>query len=274
MKISKLSLLLALCLPVVSFAQEADITLPELKPLPEVRISMQRMLRSTEGRYFLDLYAGIWNPHGTLTDLQEPKQINFKGTQKADFIDLNSVHVGTEQSAATAYRLAGTLNANTGSFKAELMEKTVPPSTSYLQFEPAFKAADKPILLFKFYGVQSADQPYGKSLKRVDVINKSNGEVLQSLQGFNAFGNSMGFLDVNFDGYYDVVLSDTSDGRKIEDKRFIYWMYNPKTKNFQRSPQLEKIVGFPKLKGELQQIDFGSGQIFRVDQGLLYPVSE
>lgn len=122
--------------------------------------------------------------------------------------------------------------------------------------------------------MQSADQPYGKSLKRVDVINKSNGKVLQSLQGFNAFGNSMGFLDVNFDGYYDVVLSDTSDGRKIEDKRFIYWMYNPKTKNFQRSPQLEKIAGFPKLKGELQQIDFGSGQIFRVDQGLLYPVSE
>ncbi|WP_257222739.1 MULTISPECIES: hypothetical protein [unclassified Acinetobacter] len=56
---SKLSFLLALCLPVISFAQDAEIAQPELKHLPDVRISMQRMLRSTEGRYFLDLYAGI-----------------------------------------------------------------------------------------------------------------------------------------------------------------------------------------------------------------------
>lgn len=79
---------------------------------------------------------------------------------------------------------------------------------------------------------------------------------------------------MNFDGFYDVVLSDTSEARKIEDKRFIYWMYNPQLKAFQRSPQLEKIVGFPTLKGESQKIDFGVGGQYRVDQGLLYPLND
>lgn len=79
---------------------------------------------------------------------------------------------------------------------------------------------------------------------------------MQSLTGFTAYAGSIGFLDVNFDGYYDVVLADTSDSRKVEDKRFIYWMYNPKTKQFQRSPQLEKIAGFPALHGEKQRDRF------------------
>ncbi len=48
-----------------------------------------------------------------------------------------------------------------------------------------------------------------------------------------------------------------------------------KTQKFQRAPQLEKIAGFPTLKGEfLQDIDFGQGQIYKVDQGLLYPVKQ
>ena len=47
-------------------------------------------------------------------------------------------------------------------------------------------------------------------------------------------------MDINFDGYYDVILSDLSQDRTIQDKRFIYWMYNPKTRQFQRSPQTEK----------------------------------
>ena len=45
--------------------------------------------------------------------------------------------------------------------------------------------------------------------------------------------------------------------------------YNPKTGQFQRSPQLENIVGFPSLHGEKQQIDFGNGQIYQVADGLL-----
>ena len=270
MKTLKISLIVSLFIPLFSFAETPQLEQESLKPLSDVRISMQRMLKSTDGRYFLDLYAGIWNPHGTLVDLQNPKRVSFKGIQKGDQLNLQSIAVQAEPPVNSSYQLTGVLNANTGALKATLIEQGASLS---LQFEPAFKALDKPVLLFKFYGVQGEDQPYGRSLKRVDVINKNNGQVMQTLEGFNAFGNSIGFLDVNFDGYYDVVLSDTSDGLKIEDKRFIYWMYNPKTHQFQRAPQLEKIVGFPTLKGEIQHIDFGQWQIYLVDQGLLYRIN-
>lgn len=87
--------------------------------------------------------------------------------------------------------------------------------------------------------------------------------------GFNAFAKSIGYMDINFDGYYDIILSDISQARTIKDKRYIYWIYNPKTQYFQRSPQLENIVGFPNLHGEKQQIDFGDGQLYQVENGLL-----
>ena len=51
-------------------------------------------------------------------------------------------------------------------------------------------------------------------------------------------------------------------------------MYNPKTQQFQRSPQLEKVVGLPNLHGEKRQIDFGNGQLYQVDNGLLIKVSQ
>ena len=239
-----------------------------LKQFHNVRVSMQRMLRSADGQYFLDLYAGIWNPHGTLKDLKNQKSIAFKGIQKGDQLNLKSVSVDSMDETATQYALEGKLNANTGLLSAVLTsaDKAV---NMPIAFEPAFPAADKPVIVFKFYGIDGEQQPYGKALKRIDIINKNNNAVMQSLSGFTAFAGSIGFLDINFDGYYDVVLADTSENRKVEDKRFIYWMYNPKTQQFQRSPQLEKIAGFPALQGENKQIDFGAGQLYQVQNGLL-----
>ena len=143
-----------------------------------------------------------------------------------------------------------------------------------IQFEPAFSAVEKPLFIFKFYGVENAQQPYGKALKQVQVLNKTTNQVVQSLTGFTAYPKSIGYMDINFDGYYDVIVSDLSQGRTVDDKRYIYWMYNPKTQQFQRSPQLEKIVGFPSLHGEKQQIDFGNGQLYQVQNGLLNRISD
>lgn len=251
-------------------ANAAAVPGSEYKTLHNVRVSMQRMLRSADNRYFLDLYAGIWNPHGVLKDLTENRSIAFKGSQKGDQLNLKSISVDSmdEEEVQQKYELSGQLDANTGLLSAVLTsaDKTL---NKGINFEPAFKAADKPMVVFKFYGAEGADQPYGKALKRIDIINKTNNTVMQSLTGFTAFAGSIGFLDINFDGYYDVVLADTADNNKVEDKRFIYWMYNPKTKQFQRSPQLEKISGFPALHGDKQQIDFGEGQVYQVTNGLL-----
>lgn len=237
-----------------------------LIPLNDVRVSMQRMLRSTEGRYFLSLYAGIWNPHAVMTDLVENKNIAFKGLQKANQLTLKSVNSEKDSAPTGEYQLTGSLNANTGYFQTVLTEGSENVGKN-IQFEPAVKVNDKPAFVFKFYGVSAAN--YGAAMQRVDVINKNNSQTIQTLTGFSAYPKSVGYMDINFDGYYDVILSDISQGKTVEEKRYIYWMYNPKTGQFQRSPQLDKIVGFPNLHGEKQQIDFGNGVIYQVKNGLL-----
>lgn len=257
--------LVLLSLPLLSHAEVANTTsLNPLKPLTDVRVSMQRMLKSSEGRYFLSLYAGIPKPHATLYDLIDHKNIEFKGTQKADQVVLDAVDGQTVQ-------LKGSLNVNSGIFKSNLVDIQAQSSNS-IQFEPAFKVANKPLFTFKFYGVKADTQAQEQLLTRVDVVNKTNNSVVQTLTGFSAYPKSIGYMDINFDGYYDVILSDLSQDRKVEYKRYIYWMYNPKTGLFQRSPQLEKIIGFPNLHGETQQIDFGTGQIYQVEKGLLHVI--
>lgn len=265
----------ALSISSVSFAETSTttaISANPLKPLTNVRISMQRMLKSSEGRYFLSLYAGIAKPHAVLTDLIEKKNINFKGTQKADQIVMDAVHDGTSDDFIPM-QLNGSLNVNSGIFKSNLVNVQEQTSSS-IQFEPAFKVVNKPLFTFKFYGVKADTPTQEQLLTRVDVINKTNNTVAQTLTGFSAYPNSIGYMDINFDGYYDVILSDLSQDRKVQDRRYIYWMYNPKTNQYQRSPQMEKIVGLPKLHGETKQIDFGEGQVYQVDnKGLLHPVN-
>lgn len=256
-----------------AFAETIERSSSTLKPLNGVRVSMQRMLKSSEGRYFMSLYAGVDNPRATLTDLMTGSSTTFKGAQKGDQLFLKSVDVTADTKMnSNSEQLSGTLNANTGIFKATLSNKSNVVGQA-IQFEPAFKVVNKPVFIFKFYGQDDANSTYGKTLKRVDVLNKNNHQVVQSLTGFSAYPNSMGYMDINFDGYYDVIVSDLSQGRTIEDKRYIYWMYNPKTQQFQRSAQLEKIVGLPNLQGEKQQINFGNGQIYQVENGLLHRIT-
>ncbi|MGX5700117.1 XAC2610-related protein [Acinetobacter kookii] len=274
MKTQILLCLTTLSFACLSFAEIVPATRTDhLKPFTNVRVSMQRMLRSDDGRYFLDLYAGIWNPHGKLHDLNVQKTIAFKGLQKGDQLNLKSVSGNGEATTSEQYQLNGNLNANTGQMSSVLITAKNNESIP-IQFGPAFTAVEKPLFIFKFYGLENAQQPYGRALKQVDVWNKATNTVVQSLSGFTAYPKSIGYMDINLDGYYDIVLSDTSNERKIEDKRFIYWMYNPKTHQFQRSPQLENIAGFPAIQGEKQQIDFGYGQVYQVKDGLLNRVED
>lgn len=259
-----------LAVTVLSFSSinhaETEGTSKNLIPLNDVRVSMLRMLRSTEGRYFLSLYAGIWNPHAVMTDLVENKNIAFKGLQKANQLTLKSVNSEKDSVPTGEYQLIGNLNVNTGYFQTVLTEGSKNIGKN-IQFEPAIKVSDKPAFVFKFYGVSAVN--YGAALQRVDVINKNNNQTIQTLTGFSAYPKSVGYMDINFDGYYDVILSDISQGKTVEEKRYIYWMYNPKTGQFQRSPQLDQIVGFPNLHGEKQQIDFGNGVVYQLKNGLL-----
>ena len=236
----------------------------------QVRVSMQRLLKSSNGEYFLSLYAGIWNPSATLTRLDNQRVLTFKGKQKGNDLDLEVVNL--QENDQGIVQLKGELNANTGVFKSNLIHHDGKIITR--RFEPAFKVEDKPLFIFKFYGIELPTHKFGKLMTRVDVLDKLNNKVVQSLSGFKVFPNSIGYMDVNFDGYYDIVLSDLSEGKTLEDRRFIYWMYNPKTQQYQRASQLEQISGFPTLYGERQEIDFSNGRVFKVIDGLMHPVAK
>lgn len=270
MKIQTLFCIAALSFPCLSHAEVANsVGLNPLKPLSNVRVSMQRMLKSTDERYFLSIYAGIAKPHGTLYDLTQNKNIEFRGTQKGNELDLKAVQLDLLGKQDIA-QIMGNLNVNSGVLKSNLIDQAAVNHS--VQFEPAFKVENKPLFTFKFYGVKADTAAQEQLLTHVDVMNKINNTVEQTLTGFSAYPNSIGYLDINFDGHYDVILSDLSQDRKVTDKRYIYWMYNPKTAQYQRSSQLEKIVGFPNLQGEKQHIDFGNGQLFQVENGLLSKV--
>ena len=271
MKIIKSLSLAILTLPIVTHAEVVS-TSSQLNPLIQlsnVRVSMQRMLQSTDDQYFLSLYSGVANPKATLTVLENSDSIKLKGTQKGNDLTLN-VDIKTQSNIEVLKQITGVLDSNTGVFQTKVL---IDDDWQNIQFEPAFKVENKPLFTFKFYGVKADTQAREQLLTRVDVINKTTKKVAQKLTGFSAFPNSIGYMDINFDGHYDVILSDLSQDRKLEDKRFIYWIYNPKTQQFQRSPQLEKVVGFPNLYGEKQQIDFGSGQLFQVKNGLLNQIT-
>ena len=271
MKIIKSLSLAILTLPIVTHAEVVS-TSSQLNPLTQlsnVRVSMQRMLQSTDDQYFLSLFAGVANPKATLTILGNSDLIKLKGTQKGNDLSLNA-DTTTQSEIEVLKQITGVLDSNTGVFQTKVL---IDDNWQNIQFEPAFKVENKPLFTFKFYGVKADTQAREQLLTRVDVINKTTKKVAQKLTGFSAFPNSIGYMDINFDGYYDVILSDLSQDRKLEDKRVIYWIYNPKTQQFQRSPQLEKVVGFPNLHGEKQQIDFGNGQLFQVKNGLLNQIT-
>ena len=261
--------LTALIIPSLSFAEPANnFGINPLKQLNNARVSMQRMVKSTDGNYFMSLYAGIANPHATMFNLKDQSITEFRGTQKGNQLNLFSINTDPQQQNFEQVQLNANLNVNSGILQGSLLTPHN-LNAETVQFEPAFKVVNKPLFTFKFYGVKADTQAQEQLLTRVDVMNKTTNTIAQTLTGFSAYPGSIGYMDVNFDGYYDVILSDLSRERKVTDKRYIYWMYNPKTKQFQRSPQLEKIVGFPNLNGITQQINFGEGQVYQVEKGLL-----
>ena len=270
MKIINFICALAVLIPMSVFANENNRGLNPLVQLNNVRISMQRMLKSTDDKYFLSLFAGVPNPHASLMDLSNQHTVELKGIQKGNDLLLNAVPLAESNQNEAVNSLSGLLNANSGVFRGTIERDQ---TFSTIEFVPAIKVENKPLFIFKFFGVKADTPAQEQLLTRVDVINKLNNSLVQSLTGFSAFPNSVGYMDINFDGYYDVILSDLSQDRTVADKRFIYWMYNPKTQKFQRSSQLEKIAGFPKLNGAKQQIDFGNGQLYQVKNGLLTSIS-
>lgn len=236
-----------------------------LTQLRDVTVYMQRMLKSTDGRYLLDIYSGVWNPHGTLFNLENGRAVSFEGFQKGNSIEMKSFNPELGDAAKGMYSLSGDLNAQSGEMSALFSQRD--GVSENISFKPMVQVSERPAFVFKLYGYWD-DKAYKHYIKRIDVQDKRTGQTVQQLDGFSAFAYGINYKDMNFDGYFDLVLDDASEGKRLEDNYQIYWMYNPQTKKFQRSPQLEKIKGSAHLDGVNRQVSFGNGQNYQVEKGL------
>lgn len=243
-----------------------------LIPIDHVEIWVNRALKSQNGTYLLNLSSGYWKPKATLYDLANHQATSFEGLQKGNTISLTSYTPDMSEQARGELSLVGNLNVETGIYTATLKNTQDTLQQAFI-FSPLVQVANRPTFLFKFYGVEDQNT-HQKYIQKIDVIDRKTKKLYQQLTGFNAYSNSMGYADLNFDGYFDLVLRDASHGTQVENSHSIYWMYNPETKKFQRSPQLEVLGGTPLIYIDKQQVNFGDGQLYQIKNGQFYKVKE
>ena len=266
------SLLLSVPAITVAHATESSLAAAPLQALSGVPIKVQRMLQSQDGRYVLELTAGVWNPEARLIDTQTHQVWILQGLQKGNTLTLNTVMVSQEVGQQTAsalklIKLEGVLNTDNGTLQATLSD-TAQDLQRRVSFIPLVQVKNKPTFTFNFYGAVDAVNN-SKRIEAIDVIDKKTGKRIDRLTGFTAQGTSVEYKDINYDGHFDLVLVSADQAVDPQNQQYIYWMYNPKTNQYQRSPQLEKITGYPKLIADKQQLDFGNQKIYQVENGLL-----
>ena len=247
---------LALSISTISSAQNTTSN-ETLQPLKNVKVSMQRMLKSSDGRYFLELKSGIWNPSARLHDQVLNQDYQLSGLQKGNAIELKGSNAEQPD-----LQLKGELNSKLGSMSSQLLldgwQKTI-------HFQPLIYVENRPTFNFKFYG--------NNLIQRVDVLQRSNQQLYQSLVGFNADASQMQYIDLNFDGYFDLALKAATLAENENDQNYLYWIYNPKTAQFQRAAALEKLQGTPYVDAVTQEVHFGT-QRFKVKNGLFHAVTD
>lgn len=253
----------------ISHADTAGLVNQQLIPMNDVKVYVNRALKSQDGAYLLQLYSGIWDPHGTLYDIVKHDSLSFEGSQKGNKITLSSFDPEIGEQARGAFRLTGDLNNNTGIYQAKLISKD-PVIQNDIIFIPLVEVLDRPKFLFNFYGVYLKKE-HSNVITQIDILDKETKKIYQRLTGFIAYGYSATYVDVNYDGYFDLVLADVSGDLDITDNHYIYWMYNPKTKKFQRSPQLDG-KGYPTLYIDQSEVNFSEGYIYKVKNGKFYKI--
>ena len=245
---------LVLALPVLGLTSTA-IANSNLAQINNVYVPVHRVLESAEQRYLLQVTTGIWNPQATLYDRLNNTTVYFNGAQKGNNLSLYSVSQLVGGVETDTHKINANLNLTTANLNTEIITNSAEKNAL---FQPLVKVPNRPSFTFKFYG--------GVTIQEVEVTSRSSQQVVQRLSGFNASPERMDYIDLNFDGYYDLMFVNAREA-----DRYIYWMYNPKTAQFQRAPQLEQFAGQAKVDGLKREVHFGE-QRFKVENGLLKPL--
>ena len=240
---------------------KSTITKP-VKPITDVITYAERDWRSDDGKFLLTIYSGVWNPHGTLFYLNKDDGISVEGFQKGLNITLKSYDPEVGLEAPPEYAIDGTLNLRSNTLVGAVTHYPEGKATiKKTTFTPAIPIKTYPQFSFKYYGIDN-DLWYRSTITRVDVIDKDTKKVVQTLSGFEASAYSTRYVDMNYDGYFDLVLN-AAEGDHSE--KYIYWLYDPQSKKFVRNKTLEAVLGYATRYPHKQLARFDDDTLQRVE---------
>lgn len=230
-----------------------------VKALTEVKLITERDWISADGLYFLNLYTGQWNPNGTLFYLTKRGGVSFEGFQKGLEIKLKSFNPELSYEATPEYQIQGTLDITQNRFLATMINH-YENTTRKVIFNPAIPVDHRPLLNFKFYGVEDHEQ-YRAWITKIEVIDKRNQDaVKQTLTGFKANDYAVSYTDLDYDGYFDLILDV---GERVEDDVMLFFRYDPTQQQFVKSTQWDHLDGQPTRYPQKQQLNFGQGILYQ-----------
>ncbi|XXQ67224.1 XAC2610-related protein [Neisseriaceae bacterium B1] len=194
-------------------------------------VVVERDLVSKDGQYLFLVNTGTWRVGGIMYNRANNDFIVFDGTQKGYNLTLQS----RDNKKPAEYIFTGTLNLANNRIDGVMTTNTQKAIT----FEPYIPIAKRPTFQFKFFGLANPQNPNVPRVTQVQVF--SNNKLVQTLSGFEASDYEATYADYNFDGYFDLRL-DIGDIATMQ-SRHQYWLYNPKTAQFERDDFLSQISG-------------------------------
>ena len=204
------------------------------------KVSVYRHLISNDNTY-LNIETGVYNLTGyyILNKNSNNEQfVHFDGFQKGKNINFRGFN--PENYYQPLYYFQGHLDLTEGSLNGSWYitnDETSEPDS--IEFNPVHKVI-YPKLKFQTYTAEYEHEIYVTKIK-VMIDDET-----QILDGFIArpISNELFLEDVNFDGYFDLRIRKDitvkSDRKNIE----IFWLYNPKTKQFEVCEYLNKMNVF------------------------------
>ncbi|WP_140404434.1 hypothetical protein [Acinetobacter populi] len=213
---------------------------------------------SDDGLFFLELRTGVWNPNGTLFYLERRGGVSLEGFQKGKNIKLKSFDAEKGLEAPAEYRIEGLLDTDKNTFTANITHYP-DETTRQTIFYPAIPTTmPQPQFMFKYYGFKNPEW-HQEWITRIDILDKKTQKLVQRLSGFTAQAYMVEYLDLNYDGYFDLQINV---GKTVEEQKYQYYIYQPKQQNFKRELFFEQSTGSPTRYPHKKQLNFGNGILY------------
>ncbi|MEB3767173.1 hypothetical protein [Acinetobacter sp. MD2] len=236
---------------------------PTIEITPNLSTWVWRDWISEDGSLFLTLRTGVWNPNGTLFYLDRRGGVSLEGFQKGLNIQLKSFDAEKGLEAPPEYKITGTLNREQNTFNASIIH--YPDETErQMLFKPAIATSKtQPVFKLKYYGFEDPEW-HNKKITQVTIINPKN-QTIQRLTGFEAQAYSVEYLDLNYDGYFDILL-DVSKQVGNGEQRYLAFTYNPETEKFEKYDFINNTLGDLTRYPQKKQLHLEQG-LFEMQNG-------